>query len=114
MRSTDARLAQIEFLTRLLDDRFRIPGTSIRFGLDGIVGLVPGLGDAATMAMSLYIVHRARGMGASRAVIARMVGNVLIDTVVGAVPLLGDLFDVAFKANRRNLTLLKRSLDRQP
>ena len=114
MAPPETRWTEIEVLTRLLDDRFRIPGTSIRFGLDGIVGLVPGLGDAATMAMSLYIVHRARGLGASRTVIARMVGNILIDTAVGAVPLLGDLFDVAFKANRRNLALLKRSLDRQP
>ncbi|MEQ8395687.1 DUF4112 domain-containing protein [Thalassobaculum sp.] len=110
MSTGEKRLADIELLTRLLDDRFRIPGTSIRFGLDGVVGLVPGLGDAASMLASLYIIYRARGLGASNPVILRMIGNVLIDTAVGAVPVLGDLFDVAFKANRRNLTLLHRHL----
>ncbi len=100
----------METLTRLLDDRFRVPGTSIRFGLDGLIGLVPGLGDAASTAVSLYLVYRARAMGAPKAVLARMVVNILADTAIGAIPLLGDVFDVAFKSNRRNLDLLQRSL----
>ncbi len=106
-------MAGLEVLTRLLDDRFRIPGTSVRFGLDGLIGLVPGLGDAATTAVSLYLVYQARALGAPKTVLARMLVNVLADTAVGAIPLLGDVFDVAFKANRRNLDLLRRALGEQ-
>jgi hypothetical protein len=108
--SRHSGLAEMEVLTRLLDDRFRIPGTSIRFGLDGLIGLVPGVGDVATTAVSLYLVYRARALGAPKAVLARMIVNILADTAVGAIPLLGDIFDVAFKANRRNLDLLCRHL----
>jgi hypothetical protein len=108
--SRQSGLAEMEVLTRLLDDRFRIPGTSIRFGLDGLIGLVPGLGDAATTTVSLYLVYRAHALGAPKAVLARMMVNILADTAVGAIPLLGDIFDVAFKANRRNLDLLRRHL----
>lgn len=110
MSSPKSQLDDIEALTRLLDDRFRIPGTSIRFGLDGLIGLVPGVGDAATTAAALYVVWRARSLGVPKAVLARMVANLLADMALGAVPLLGDVFDVAFKANRRNLDLLRRSL----
>jgi hypothetical protein len=100
----------MEVLARLLDDRFRIPGTSIRFGLDGLIGLVPGLGDVATTAASLYLVYRARALGMPKPVLARMIVNILADTAVGAIPLLGDIFDIAFKANRRNFDLLRRAL----
>jgi hypothetical protein len=107
------RLRELETLARLLDEQFRIPGTSIRFGLDALVGLVPGLGDIATALVSLYVVARARDLGAPAGVLALMVGNILIDMTVGAVPVLGDVFDIAFKANRRNLELLRRALERQ-
>jgi len=107
----DRGLAEIEFITRLLDDRFRVPGTSIRFGLDGLLGLVPGIGDGATALVSLYVVYRAWSMGAPTGVLGRMLFNILLDSTVGSVPVLGDVFDVAFKSNRRNLELLRRHLD---
>jgi len=103
-------LAELEFVARLLDDRFRIPGTSIRFGLDGLLGLVPGIGDGATALVSLYLVLRAWSLGVPPRVLGRMLVNVLLDSAVGSVPVLGDVFDVAFKSNRRNLELLRRHL----
>ena len=114
MASRDSSLAEIESLVRLLDSRFRVPGTGIRFGLDGLLGLIPGIGDAATGAASLYIVHRARALGVPNHVLARMLANVAIDMAAGSVPLLGDIFDVAFKANLRNLDLLRRHLRAEP
>ncbi len=110
----DPRLRDLDALARLLDDRFRIPGTPVRFGIDGVIGLVPGLGDIATTLLSLYVVARARDLGLPARVLARMLGNVAVDAVAGSVPLLGDLFDVAFKANRRNLDLVRRSLADRP
>lgn len=109
----DTRLRDLEALALLLDEKFRIPGTSIRFGVDGVVGLVPGIGDVATTLVSLYLVARARDLGLPNRVLIRMLGNIAIDFLVGAVPLVGDVFDVAFKANRRNIDLLKRELGRQ-
>ena len=84
-----------------------MPGTRFRFGLDGLAGLLPGAGDAVMSAVSLYIVWEARNMGAPTSLLARMLANVALDTAGGAVPFLGDLFDVAFKANLRNLALLE-------
>ena len=106
-------MADLERLAELLDARFLIPGTGIRFGLDSLIGLIPGVGDTATALIGLYIVARARALGASRWTRARMVGNILVDAVIGAVPLLGDAFDVAYKANLRNIRLLRRSLTDQ-
>jgi Domain of unknown function (DUF4112) len=102
------RLRQLAYL---LDDRFRIPGTGYRIGLDGLIGLVPGVGDAVTTLLALYIVHEARRLGLPLTKLGRMGLNVGVDAVLGAVPLLGDLFDVAWKANRRNLALLLDHLD---
>ena len=87
-----------------------MPGTNIRFGIDALIGLVPGLGDAITTLMSLYIVQEARALGAPRHLIARMLVNVALDGVVGVVPLLGDAFDVMWRANRRNMALLQKHL----
>jgi hypothetical protein len=115
-RSRADRIARIDSLATLLDTAFILPGTNVRFGLDGLIGLVPGIGDAITTAMSLYIVLEARQLGAPQHVIARMLGNVLLDGVVGAVPLVGDAFDVLWRANRRNVRLLRewlRRADRQ-
>ena len=105
-------IAELDLLAALLDSRWRIPGTSIRFGLDALVGLVPVLGDAATGIVSVYIVSRARSCGAGRTLVARMLGNVLLDTVGGSVPILGSIFDIYFKANNRNIRLLRRHLER--
>jgi len=105
--SRSERIARLDALATMLDTAFVVPGTQIRFGLDALIGLIPGIGDAITTLMSLYIVREARELGAPRLLIARMLGNVAIDGIVGAVPLLGDAFDVAWRANRRNLKLLR-------
>jgi hypothetical protein len=106
-------LADLDLLANLLDARWKVPGTSIRFGLDALFGLVPVLGDVATAIASIYIVMRARQQGAANSLIARMVGNIALDTVVGSIPILGSIFDVYFKANQRNLRLLRRHIERQ-
>jgi hypothetical protein len=90
-----------------------LPGTRVRFGWDSILGLFPGLGDALTSIISLLIVHHASQTGASPFTLARMIGNVAADFLLGSIPLVGDLFDVAFKANRRNARLLEQHLKRQ-
>lgn len=95
-------------LAKLMDAQFRIPGTEIRFGMDGIIGLVPGVGDFISFLISSYMISIAVNKGASGFVLARMVLNVGIDAVVGAVPILGDIFDVAFRANQRNMRLLQQ------
>ena len=100
----------LDLLSRVLDTWFRIPGTQIRFGLDGIVGLVPGIGDALGGIASCIIVLAAYVRGAPLITILRMVVNVGIEVLVGAVPVLGDLFDIAWRANRRNYHLLERTL----
>ncbi len=106
-------LRRLDALATLLDSAFVIPGTTIRFGLDGIIGLVPVLGDLVTTLISSYIVLEARRLGVSRFALARMAGNVAIDGVIGSIPLLGDAFDVAFRANRRNVKILRDHLERQ-
>ena len=106
-------LQRLERLVSLLDDRFVVPGTRLRVGLDGLLGMLPVVGDTATMLTALYVVFEAKRLGAPAGLIARMLVNVGIDGVAGSVPLLGDLFDFAFKANRRNIRLLRRHLERQ-
>ena len=101
-------LARARALTRLLDSAARVPGTSFRFGLDPVLGLIPGLGDVAGAALSGYVVILASRLGAPKSVLVRMLGNVAIDTVVGAMPVVGDLFDAGWKSNTRNLALLER------
>ena len=101
------RMEDVERLARLLDDVVTIPGTRIRLGVDALLGLVPGGGDVLSGALSGWILIVAARLGAPPAVIARMGGNVLLDTIAGAVPVLGDLFDIAFRANRRNVELLR-------
>jgi hypothetical protein len=107
-----ADITDLEQLARLLDSQFAIPGTNWRFGLDSIIGLVPGVGDLVTTAMGGYIVYRARELGAPCWLIARMVGNLAVDGVIGAIPLVGDIFDFAFRANRKNVLMLMRHLER--
>ena len=101
-------LSRARTLTRLLDSAARVPGTSFRFGLDPLLGLIPGLGDMTGAALSGYLVLLASRHGAPKTVIVRMLGNVAIDTVVGTMPVLGDLFDAGWKSNTRNLALLER------
>lgn len=100
-------LENLDALARLMDAQFRVPGTSIRFGLDALIGLVPGMGDFSTFLVSGYMISVLAKNGASRFVLARMVWNIVLDALVGSIPVLGDIFDVAFKANQRNLQLMR-------
>jgi hypothetical protein len=111
--SHEQRLAQVKWLANLMDDAFCIPGTPVRFGWDSVLGLFPGLGDVLTSAPSLLIVHYAWQTGASKVTLARMLGNVGVDFVIGAIPFLGDMFDFVWKANRKNAQLLEQRLHRQ-
>ena len=112
-QSRAERIARLDALADLLDTAFVVPGTSIRFGFDAMIGLVPGIGDAITTLISLYIVREARELGAPRHLVARMLANVAIDGVVGAVPFLGDAFDVVWRANRRNMALLRKHIENE-
>lgn len=100
------RLQRLRRVGNLLDNSMSIPGTGFRFGVDSLIGLVPGIGDLAGSALSLYIILESARMGVPRPLLARMGWNVAIDTLVGSVPVLGDLFDAGYKANLRNLALL--------
>ena len=110
--SAEEQLAQLEWLADLLDSRFILPGTNVRFGLDGLIGLIPVAGDLISALISFYLISRASELGLSPWVKLRMVWNVALDTAVGAVPVLGDIFDVSYKSNRRNVALAKRYLAR--
>jgi len=106
------RIARLNRLCWWLDQALIVPGTGWRFGLDGLIGLVPVVGDVAGAALGAWIVWEARQLGASRTTLLRMGGNLLLDAALGSIPLLGDLADFGFKANRRNLHLLQRHLSR--
>ncbi|MDO9561139.1 MAG: DUF4112 domain-containing protein [Bradyrhizobium sp.] len=110
----EQRLARLEALSKLLDVAFVVPGTNIRYGIDGLIGLVPVFGDIITTAISLWVVREARALGAPWYLTTRMLGNVALDGVVGLVPLAGDAFDVMFRANVRNVRMLQRWLEKQP
>lgn len=109
----EQRIARLEALAKLLDVAFIVPGTKVRYGIDGIIGLIPIIGDIITTAISLWLVREARALGAPWHITARMLGNVALDGAVGLVPVVGDAFDVMFRANIRNVRLLRRWLDRQ-
>lgn len=106
--SEDPDLSRLEVISRLMDNQFRIPGTQWRFGLDGLIGLIPYLGDMAGFVVSGFLMRTMMKKGASPWLMIRMLLNYVLDAVVGIVPLLGDLFDFGFKANRRNVNLLKK------
>ncbi len=101
--------AALRRLAHVLDSAIALPG-GLRIGLDGIIGLIPGFGDLVGTALSSYIIAQAERLGVSRAVLLHMIGNIALDTLLGAVPVVGDLFDFAWKANRRNVELLDRAL----
>jgi len=112
--SREQRLARLEAVAKLLDVAFVLPGTNIRYGIDGIIGLIPVVGDLIATALSLWLVREARALGAPWHVITRMLGNVAVEGVIGMVPVAGDAFDVLFRANMRNAKILRRWLDTQP
>ncbi len=104
-------LARLDRLAWLLDSSVRVPLTNLRIGIDGLIGLVPVVGDIVSAALSLYLIAEARRCGLPKRVQLRMGANMLIDAALGAIPILGDLFDFGFKANRRNVDLVRRFLD---
>lgn len=109
--SDDPRLQRLDRLAELLDSSIRIPGIGYRIGYDAIIGLVPGIGDLAGLALSTYIVVEAARYRLPKSTLLRMAANVAIEAVVGAVPFFGDVFDAVYKANLRNLRLLHQRLD---
>ncbi len=109
--STDEHL---DHIAAILDDMFRVPGTQIRFGLDFLIGWIPGVGDAAAGIASLIIIVAAWRRGAALVTLARMITNVMLETLLGAIPIAGDAFHVVWKANRRNYRLLLREKNRAP
>ena len=101
-------LKWVDRITRIMDSKFKIPGTNFRFGLDPILGLLPGLGDATSLAISGSLIYYMAKHGVSRKVIIMMLGNVALDALFGSIPILGNIFDFYYKANTRNIRLLKR------
>jgi uncharacterized protein DUF4112 len=110
----EQRLKRLEAVARLLDVAFILPGTKIRYGIDGIIGLIPVIGDIIATGLSLWLVREARALGAPWHVTARMLGNVAFQGVVGTVPIAGDAIDILFRANMRNARLLRNWLEKQP
>ena len=106
-------MLRLEALARLMDGAFVIPGTNIRMGLDGLIGLVPVLGDVAAGLVSTYLIWEARRFGAPGWLIARMLANTMLDTTIGAIPVVGDAFDILFRANMKNMALLRRHFEKQ-
>ncbi len=111
MTDIQRRLQRLTRLARFLDTAFKIPGTRFRVGFDGLIGMIPGAGDLVTAGLAAYIVIEAWRMGVSKPILAKMVGNVLLDAVLGAIPIVGDAFDFIWKANARNVDLLNQSID---
>ena len=105
-------LARLDALARVMDSAFQIPGTNIRMGVDAFLGLLPGIGDAISATISSYLIWEAKQMGVSNLVLARMAGNVAIDTAIGTIPFAGDIFDVAYRANMKNIALLKKHVEK--
>lgn len=108
----DRSLAEVQALAWLLDNSIRVPFTGgRRFGLDAVIGLVPGFGDLVSGALGLIVVWRASRMGVPRIVVARMLATTAVDIAIGVIPIIGDAFDLWFKANSRNLALMRRHLE---
>ncbi|WP_119392577.1 DUF4112 domain-containing protein [Taklimakanibacter lacteus] len=107
------RLARLRQLARIMDTALRIPGTRIRFGADSALGLIPGAGDVIGLGISLFAFTEAVRLGVPPRLLARMIGNIAIDTGLGTIPVAGDIFDLFFKSNTRNLKLLLEHLERE-
>ena len=106
-------MTRLEAVGRLMDGAFVLPGTNIRLGLDAVIGLVPVAGDVISGLVSSYLIWEARQLGAPRWLIARMMANTLLDTTIGAIPLVGDAFDLMFRANMKNMALLRRHMEKR-
>ena len=110
--ATAATLARLQRLSTLLDRAIVIPGTGVRIGLDPIIGLIPGFGDLTTAAVSVYLIAEAARLGVPKSTLVRMVANVAVDSFGGSVPLVGDVFDAAWRSNSKNVELLTRHIER--
>jgi len=108
------RIENLEALARIMDAAFEVPGLGIRFGLDALIGLLPGIGDTLSAVISMYLIRAATQLGVPRVTVMRMGLNVATDAMLGSVPLIGDLFDVGWKANVKNVELLRRHLETTP
>jgi hypothetical protein len=106
-------LERLERLSRLLDIAFLVPGTNIRFGVEAILRLVPGIGDVAASTLSCWVLCEAHRLGVPRILLGRMIANVMVEGLAGAVPIAGDLFDIGWRANRRNVRLLREYFERE-
>lgn len=107
------KLQRVQSLADWLDKRYRIPGTSIRIGMDGILGFIPGIGDTITLVLSSWIIYQAHQEKVSFWVKVRMGWNIFVDWLIGLVPLVGDIFDIAWQANQKNALLLTNHLEKQ-
>jgi hypothetical protein len=105
------RLTKIERLAHLMDESIALPGTDKRIGLEALLGLIPVLGDLATAVISLHIISEAKKLGVPKTIVSKMIWNVVVDTAVGAVPGVGDVFDAFWKANRKNIELVKEHFE---
>jgi len=104
-------LYQLQILALWLDNRFRIPGTNITFGFDGLIGLLPGVGDFLTAVLSLYLFWKALRHKVSLSTIVQMMGNIIIDMLFGTIPVVGDIFDVFYRSNKKNVDLILRDIE---
>jgi len=109
---TEEEIQKLDNLADWMDSRFQIPGTSIRFGLDSLLGLIPGVGDTITLASTGYLISKAHQYKLPWHVKTTMMWNLLIDWLIGLIPLLGDIFDVGWKANNKNVALIKKYIDK--
>ena len=113
-RGGDAREEKIAKLRRMadwMDSRFKIPGTDIRFGLDSLLGLIPGVGDTVTLASTAYLLGMAKSLGVPKHAVALMIWNAFIDWFIGLIPFLGDIFDIGWKANKKNVSIILKHMD---
>ena len=108
----DVELQRLAALADLMDARFQIPGIPIRFGLDGLIGLIPGIGDTINLSIAGYIVFQGYRLGARRRDLILMLANIIFDWFMGLIPLIGDIFDVTWKGNLRNIRILENALRR--
>jgi hypothetical protein len=111
--SRRASLERLDKLSTLLDLAFLVPGTNIRFGVEAILRLVPGIGDVAALFLSCRVLYESHRLDVPRLLMMRMIGNVVVEGMAGAVPIAGDLFDVGWRANRRNVKLLREHFERE-
>ena len=106
-------VARLDALAKVMDNAFALPGTNIRMGFDALLGMIPVIGDLISQAISSYLIWEAKRLGVSRLTLWRMIGNSAVDTVIGFIPFAGDAFDIAFRANTKNVALLRAHLEKQ-